>query len=126
MEMGGNIAAFTKSQDAENALSNIKWGASKWGDAANFARAITRPGITWYLVIATSVRTWSYYGLTKKTAGINGEPANPEIMAAVYQQMMDNPFDLALVSMTTLVVSWWFGSRGSKTAYKDAHYTRTV
>ena len=124
-ELGGNIEAFTKSQEAENMLSSIQWGKSKLGDFANFLRAATRPLITWYLVIATSIRTHDYYTLTKKAAGLNGvEALPPEVMTAAYDQMMSNPFDLSLVNLTALVVGWWFGSRGSSTSYADAHYRR--
>ncbi len=126
-EIAGNIEAFTGSQAAENALSNIRWGASKFGDLANFARAITRPGITWYLVIATSIRTHAYYALTQKAAGLNGVDAvDPTIMTAAYDQMMSNPFDLALVNLTSMVVGWWFGSRTTQTSYKDTYYSRAA
>lgn len=124
-EITGNIEAFTNSQDAENALSRIKWGGSFLGDIANFMRAVTRPGITWYLVIATSVRTHAYYSMTKQLATGNGDMAEQlKLMGTAFEQMLANPFDLALVNMTAMVVGWWFGSRGSSTSYKDAHYTR--
>ena len=126
-EIQGNIEAFTNSQEAENALSRVKWGDSWLGDVANFLRAITRPGITWYLVIATSIRTRAYYNLTRQfTEGEGDMAAQLALMGQVYEQMLSNPFDLSLVNMTAMVVGWWFGSRGSKTSYKDDHYTRTA
>jgi len=120
-EVAGNIAAFAGSQQAENALSSLEWGRSRLGDVANFARAITRPGITWYLVIATSIRTWSYYGMTRELAGGENDLS---VMQTAFEQMMGNPFDLSLVSLTSMVVGWWFGSRGSKTSYQDDRYRR--
>ena len=124
-EIAGNIQAFSQSQSAETALSSIKWGVSRFGDIANFTRAITRPGITWYLVIATSIRTHEYYMLTKKAAGLNGvDPLDPILMQTAYEQLMQNPFDFALVNLTSMVVGWWFGSRSTQTSYKDAYYVR--
>ncbi len=124
-ELAGNIEIYTNSQKAETSLSSVQWGQSKIGDIANFLRAVTRPMITWYLVIATSIRTHDYYTLTKKAAGLNGDKALPiDIMTQAYDQMMSNPFDLSMVNLTALVVGWWFGSRNSSTSYQDRFYSR--
>ena len=124
-ETAGNVEAFINSQAAENALSKIQWGASVLGDIANFARSITRPGITWFLVIGTSIRANAYYSMTKRLADSGGQGIDRlEIMGTAFEQMMANPFDLAMVNMTSMVVGWWFGSRGTKTTYTDAHYSR--
>jgi len=125
-EIAGNISAFTNSQDAENNLSKIRWGKSMLGDIANFMRSITRPGITWYLVLMTSIRTSEYYAITDKlTQDVTNLNDQVALIGTAFEQMLANPFDLALVNMTAMVVGWWFGSRGQNTSYEDEHYKRT-
>jgi hypothetical protein len=119
-EVIGANEAFTASYASEQALSSMRWGASKLGDVANFARAITRPLITYTLTVTTILRARGH-SKAVETFGLESDIA---AMRLAYEQMMQNPFDLALVNMTALVIAWWFGSRGSKTEYKDAYYTR--
>ncbi len=119
-EVIGANEAFVASYEAEKTLSNIQWGKSKLGDVANFARAITRPLITYTLTITTIIQARSYSNSVESLGLSNLESAK-----IVYEQMSSNPFDMALVNMTALVIAWWFGSRGSKTSYKDEYYTRS-
>jgi len=120
-EVRGANEAFVASYDAEKSLSSVVWGKSKLGDIANFARAVTRPLITYTLTITTIMRARGY---TKAVEEWSGNSMDSVQLA--FEQMAQNPFDLALINMTALVIAWWFGSRGSKTSYKDAHYTRTT
>lgn len=119
-EVRGANEAFVASYSAEQSLSRIKWGQSKLGDIANFARSITRPLITYTMVVTTILRASAYTSSVEKASNGGADTAR-----LVYEQMSSNPFDMALINMTALVVSWWFGSRGSRTAYKDKHYSRS-
>jgi len=122
-ETQGNIDAFMASQNAAAQLSNIKWGQSKLGDIANFMRAVTRPAITWYLVVNTS---WMAHKTHKIMEAVLGNSNSMALTAATYETLMANPLYVVQINLTSMCLGWWFGSRGKATSYKDEHYNRSA
>lgn len=108
-EVKGDFEVLKAGIKAEGQLSNIEYGKSVWGDIANFTRAMIRPTVTLYLLIAVSL----YAGHELLETGITDE--NRILM-------------IAMVDAFLMTLAFWFASRAGsyRTKFNDGTYTRGV
>lgn len=106
-EIEGADDIFLAGVKAESDLSKIEWGKSKWGDIANFFRAMIRPVETLYLTAFVSI----FFGYLLITEGLTEE---------------NRIFAVSMIAMFELTLGFWFSVRygGSKSTYSGGTYSR--
>ena len=99
LAQGQNAVALEKSKATVASYENdgAKYGEGTWGKAADFFRAIQRPGITdWLLLLSTVIVCYALYL----------KPLSPEVWSDISRVGVYTCLDL-----TAFCISWWFGSR---------------
>lgn len=91
-----DIKAFDSSQTYGNQNSGVGW--------IDAIRTLIRPILTVYLLTVTS---YLGYSLSMMIGGLEALPAN-EILS-LYREII-----LSLLGLTSMSISWWYGSRGIK------------
>ena len=99
LAQGQNAVALEKSKATAASYENDKaaYGEGTWGRAADFFRAVQRPGITdWLLLLSTGIVCYAL-ALT---------PLSPEVWADIARAGV-----YMCLNLTSFCISWWFGSR---------------
>ena len=114
--------ALGKSYDSDRAtylspplVSNLSPWASGFVACAmavvDFVRGMTRPGITLYLCVLTTIL---YVQIQQVITAAGGEPITKAMAYALISQIIQT-----ILFLTTMAVGWWFATRPSRSAAKE-------
>lgn len=127
-ETQGQVAVEQLRSDAQARIESYKHDAATYSSAksrkdskmmlfVDFCRGMTRPGLTMYLVVSSTLLTfgigyllWEMRDAIELALSVSGNGPNGLAVVLKLLGLAEMMF-LLIVNMTSLAVSWWFGER---------------